>query len=574
MRSLRIGLVVLAAPLFLSVQVKTSAQGDAASAGRSPATSSQRQFLDRYCATCHNERLKTGGLSLDQVDVSRPGAQPELWEKVVRKLHTGVMPPPNVPQPPKADRLAMLTWLETSLDAAAAAKPNPGRTETLRRLNRTEYQNAIRDLLALDIDAASLLPADESGHGFDNVIVGDLSPTLLDRYISAAQKISRLAVGSTQSSLQSDTFLLPADLTQEDHLPGLPIGTRGGMSRSYTFAQDGEYDIQILLARDLAGIVSGLREDRPHELLVLLDREPVATFTVQKPANDDDTLLDKDLKVRVAVHAGPHNIGVTFVKVGSSLIDTARQPTESRFNDRRHPRTAPAISQVSVTGPYAPKGVEDTPSRRRLFVCRPTGQDTEQEEKCAGTILSTLMRRAYRRPIANAEVAGPMAFYREGARRRRFRRRNRRGAECRAHQPGVPVPRGKRPEESRGERCLPNQRSRAGIAIVVFPVEQHPGRRAARRRRSGQAESARRAREAGAPDARRSALVQPRDEFRRTVAAAAQYRCGQSKRLSLSGLRRQPATSLPAGNRALLRQRAARGSQRAHVHQGGLHVPQ
>jgi hypothetical protein len=147
--------------------------------------------------------------------------------------------------------------------------------------------------------------------------------------------------------------------------------------------------------------------------LVLLDREPVATFTVRKPANGDDTLLDKDLKARVAVHAGPHDIGVTFVKEGSSLIDTVRQPTESRFNDRRHPRTVPAINQVSVTGPYAPKGVEDTPSRRRVFVCRPTGRDTEQEEKCAATILSTLMRRAYRRPIPKSDVAGPMAFYRQ-----------------------------------------------------------------------------------------------------------------------------------------------------------------
>src|SRR5499427_7241262 len=172
-----------------------------------PATPSQRQFLDRYCGTCHNERLKTGGLSLERVDVSKPDAQPEVWEKVVRKLQTGVMPPPNMLQPPKADRLAMLTWLETSLDTASNAKPNPGRTETLRRLNRTEYQNAIRDLLALDIDAASLLPADESGHGFDNVNVGDLSPTLLDRYISAANKISRLAVGNAPA-VQNDVFLL------------------------------------------------------------------------------------------------------------------------------------------------------------------------------------------------------------------------------------------------------------------------------------------------------------------------------------------------------------------------------
>ena len=288
--ALKIGLAGLAATLLLSVQVKISAQqSNAAPAGPSP-TSSQRQFLDRYCATCHNERLKTGGLSLVQVDLSKLGAQPELWEKVVRKLHTGVMPPPNMPQPPAADRLAMLTWLETSLDAASAAKPNPGRTETLRRLNRTEYQNAIRDLLALDIDAASLLPADESGHGFDNVIVGDLSATLLNRYISAAQKISRLAVGSKQSSLQSDTISLPADLTQEDQLPGLPMGTRGGMSTSYTFAQDGEYEIQILLSRNLEGVVSGLREARPHELLVLLDREPVKTFTIQKPAGDDDNV--------------------------------------------------------------------------------------------------------------------------------------------------------------------------------------------------------------------------------------------------------------------------------------------
>ncbi len=261
-RVLKRALAGVAAALLLAVQVWAQ-QSSTAPVGPSP-TTSQRQFLDRHCATCHHERLKTAGLNLVQVDLSRLGAQPELWEKVVRKLHTGVMPPPGMPQPSEADRRAMLTWLETSLDAAAAANLNPGRTETLRRLNRTEYQNAIRDLLALDIDAASLLPADESGHGFDNVIVGDLSPTLLNRYISAAQKVSRLAVGSTQS-LQSDIIQNAADLTQERHLPGLPLGTRGGLSTPYTFPQDGEYDIQIFLARNLTGAVSGLREDRPHE---------------------------------------------------------------------------------------------------------------------------------------------------------------------------------------------------------------------------------------------------------------------------------------------------------------------
>jgi mono/diheme cytochrome c family protein len=411
--ALKIGVAGLAATLLLSVQVRMSAQQSAAPAGPS-STASQRQFLDRYCASCHNERLKTAGLSLVQADLSRPGAQPELWEKVVRKLQTGVMPPPNMPQPSEADRLAIVSSLETSLDAASAAKLNPGRTETLRRLNRTEYQNAVRDLLALDIDAASLLPADESGHGFDNVTVGDLSPTLLNRYISAAQKISRLAVGSAQSSLESDIISLPADLTQEDQLPGLPLGTRGGISTSYTFAQDGEYEIQVLLARNLEGLVSGLKEARPHQLVVLLDREPVKTFTIEKPANDDDDArLDKGLKVRVSVNAGPHHLAVTFVKEGSSLVDTARQPTVSRYNDRRYPRTAPAIDQVSVTGPYAPKGAGDTPSRRRLLVCRPTAPDKALEEKCAGVILSTLMRRAYRRPVNKVDVDEPLAFYRK-----------------------------------------------------------------------------------------------------------------------------------------------------------------
>jgi hypothetical protein len=307
-----------------------------------------------------------------------------------------------------AERRALLLSLETSLDAASAARPNPGRTETLRRLNRTEYQNAIRDLLALDIDAASLLPPDESGHGFDNVTVGDLPPTLLDRYISAAQKISRLAIGSAEPSLRerrhstagrphagrSPARPAAGHARRSDHLPHLPA--------------DGEYEIQIWLARDLSGSIGGLREARAHELIVLVDRQPVAHFTIEKPAGADDTVLDRDLKARVTVSAGPHEIGVTFVKDGSSLLETARQPLQSHFNERRHPRSAPAVSQMSMTGPYGAKGADDTPSRRRLFVC--SGKD----ESCATTILTTLMRRAYRRPIANADLERPLAFYREG----------------------------------------------------------------------------------------------------------------------------------------------------------------
>jgi cytochrome c5 len=432
-RVVTLGSAGVAAILCVCVQLQPSAEpagrrqvaspSSSPAAGATTPASGPRRVLDRYCVTCHNERLKTADLMLDRIDVANPGAAADLWEKVVRKVHTGTMPPSNVQQPSQDDRRALLTWLETSLDAASAARPNPGRTDTLRRLNRTEYQNAVRDLLALDIDAASLLPPDESGHGFDNVTVGDLPPTLLDRYISAAQKVSRVAVGSAESSPQSDIIRVPADLTQEDHLPGLPLGTRGGVSVPHTFVQDGEYEIQIWLARDLEGNVSGMREPRAHELIVLVDRQPVANFKIEKPAGADATVLDKDLKARVTVRAGPHEIGVTFVKDGSSLLETARQPLQSHFNDRRHPRSAPAISQISMTGPYEAKGAENTPSRRRLFVCRPDADRragaggpaaSNKEEACAATILSTLMRRAYRRPIAKGEVEGPMAFYREG----------------------------------------------------------------------------------------------------------------------------------------------------------------
>ena len=419
-KAVTIGLAGLALTVSVCIQERASAQQPppqagaqaSSSTGAAPPASNHRGVLDRYCVTCHNQKLKTAGLTLDQADVAHPDQGAEIWEKVIRKVRGGIMPPPNMPQPSVEERRALLSWLETSLDSVAEAKPNPGRTETLRRLNRTEYQNAIRDLLSVDIDAASLLPPDESGHGFDNVTVGDLPPTLLDRYISAAQKISALAIGSTQTSLLSDIIRVPPDITQEDHVPGLPVGTRGGVAVPYTFPQDGEYDIQIYLARSYSGDIEGLKDPQPHEIQLLLDRTSIGGFTVQKPANGDDLLLDKNLKVRVPVKAGPHQVGVTFLMNSSSLLETQRQPLQAHFNERRHPRITPAISQVSITGPYTPKGADDTPSRRRLYVCRPANPG--EDEACAKKILSTLMRRAYRRPVTDADVERPLAFYREG----------------------------------------------------------------------------------------------------------------------------------------------------------------
>ena len=395
--------LVAGVALIVSLCLPTSVSAQA-----TPSATGSRATLDQFCVTCHNQRLETAGLRLDELDVSDPSQHAEVWEKVVRKLRTGTMPPSTRPQPSAADRGALAAWLETALDQSAAAIPNPGRTESLRRLNRTEYQNAIRDLLALDVDATALLPADEAGFGFDNVNVGDLSPALLDRYISAAQKISRLAIGTTQTSMQSDVLRVPADTTQEEHVSGLPIGTRGGSSTSYTFAQDGEYEIKIRLARNRTGNIGGLRGEALHTVQLLLDRMPVSTFTVQRPENGDDKFADAHLKIRVPVTAGPHDVGVTFLKQSSSLLETERQPLLTHFNEQRHPRLTPAIYQVTITGPYAPQGVTDTPSRARLFVCSPDVADSmETEEACAEEILSTLMRRAYRRPVSSQDVDGP-----------------------------------------------------------------------------------------------------------------------------------------------------------------------
>ena len=404
-------LFVLVPALCLCFQSGLMAQRE------SPAPPRSQELLDRYCVTCHSERLETAGLNLEQIDLAHvsEGEGAELWEKVVRKLSTGAMPPPGRPQPPTEDRTDLLTWLETSLDDAATAQPNPGRTETLRRLNRTEYQNAVRDLLALDIDAKSLLPPDESGHGFDNVTVGDLSPALLDRYISAAQRISRLAIGSTQTSLQSEAIRVAGDVTQEAHVPGLPIGTRGGTVVPFVFAQDGEYEIQIRLARNRSGFVGGLRQPGSHTLDLLLDKSRVATFTVEQPPEGDDHLrVDEHLKTRIPVTAGPHDLGVTFLKRSTSLAETERQPLVSRFNEQRHPRLTPAIYEVSITGPYAAAGADDTPSRRRIFTCRPTAATEEAEGRCAQEILSALVRRAYRRAVTEEDLEGPLAFYRDG----------------------------------------------------------------------------------------------------------------------------------------------------------------
>jgi hypothetical protein len=370
-----------------------------------------QDFVDQYCLDCHSTEARKAGLALDTLSLDDVSQHAEVWENVVRKLVARHMPPARRARPDERTYNQVVTVLAGLLDDAAARHPDPGRTDTFRRLNRTEYQNAIRDLLALDVDTAALLPNDESSQGFDNITVGDLSPTLLDRYITAAQRISRLAVGTPGRSPGGDTFRFRADLTQEEHVEGLPFGTRGGALIAYQFPQDGEYEIQAWLTRDRNEQVEGLKE--PHELEFLLDRQRQAIFTLTPPANgEENQTVDEKLKTRIRVTAGPHQVGVTFLKNPSSLLETKRQPYQAHFNMHRHPRITPALYQVSITGPYAATSPGDTPSRRRVFVSEPPVPGQGEEEACARRILSTLIRRAYRRPATDADLQTPLAFYR------------------------------------------------------------------------------------------------------------------------------------------------------------------
>ncbi|MSU26507.1 MAG: DUF1592 domain-containing protein [Pedosphaera sp.] len=387
-----------------------------ASAEEQPVAGAVRAVVGKFCVECHGADAAKGGLNLEKIlheDVSRHS---DAWEKVVRKLNARHMPPIGKPRPDEKSYSAIVSTLETTLDRAAAAKPKPGRTDTVRRLNRTEYQNAIRDLLALDIDAAALLPADEASHGFDNVTVGTLSPMLLDRYITAAQKIARLAVGGVQRAPGGETIRVKPDITQEERVEGLPLGTRGGALIRHTFPQDGEYEFQLRLTRDRNEEVEGLKE--PHEFLLLIDREQMRTAIVRPPGAKGHDLVDAHLKFRLPVKAGPHDLGVTFLKKPASLRETARQPYTAQFNMHRHPRSSPALYQVSITGPFGAHGPGNTPSRSRIFIAQP--KSPGEEETCAKQILSTLMRRAYRRPVNDADLARPMEFFRDGRKEANF----------------------------------------------------------------------------------------------------------------------------------------------------------
>jgi len=391
-------------------------QGPVASHGTD--VSSHRALLSTYCITCHNERTKAGGLELDKMDLTQIHAGAETWEKVARKLRGGMMPPQGMPRPDHGTLEAFTSWLETSLDREATIRPNPGRA-SLHRLNRTEYANAIRDLLALEIDATSLLPADDESYGFDNIAdVLKVSPSLLEQYLAASHKVSSLAVGDPGTLPISDFYRVPPDLAQDEHLEGLPLGTRGGILIRHNFPLDADYQFSVKLLRNIVGYLTGL--EFAHQLEISVDGERVFIAPVGGPEDNkmsDENMseaadkIDERLKARVAVKAGPRVVGVTFLRKSSAESDEPLQP-HTRDHDLQNMNGIPLIDYVDIRGPFEAKGPGDTPSRRRVFICRPTA--AREETACARKILSTLARRAYRRPVTRDEVETLVSFYEAG----------------------------------------------------------------------------------------------------------------------------------------------------------------
>ncbi|MEE8176620.1 MAG: DUF1587 domain-containing protein, partial [Acidobacteriota bacterium] len=387
--------------------------------------------LNRYCITCHNEKLKTADLVLSKLDIANPGADAPVWEKVARKLRTGQMPPAGMPRPEQAFYDGFAAYLETALDRAAAAKPDPGRP-AVHRLNRAEYTNAVRDLLATDIDGASLLPADDASRGFDNIAdILSVSPLLVERYMSAARKISRLAVGDPNVRPFTVEYNVSRRLVQDGRMSeDLPFGSRGGTAIRHHFPLGGEYLIKIRLQRNNDNHIRGLGE--PHQLDVRLDGARLQLFTIggehQGRSGPIYAFINKDylgdpeqanyefsadagLEVRFQAKAGVRLVGVAFLKQPS---EPEGELMPRQFYDEllSFKGGDPAVDNVSISGPFNPKGLGDTPSRRRIFVCNPA--DIADEESCAKKLLSTLARRAYRRPVTEADVLTLLQFYQVG----------------------------------------------------------------------------------------------------------------------------------------------------------------
>jgi hypothetical protein len=404
---------------------------------QSAAGNSNKALLNQYCVTCHNQKLKTGGLELDTLDPDHPAASAETWEKVIRKVRAGLMPPPGARRPGRETLDAFATTIGNAIDGATLANPNPGRTP-LHRMNRVEYANAVRDLLAIDVDPATLLPADDSSDGFDNIAdVLGISPALLERYVSAAAKISRAAVGDPETAPSDLTYTVKPDLSQNGPLEGLPLGTRGGVLIRHNFPLDGEYLVKLSLFRVSFGQIFG--EGAPGEKIeVTLNGERVKIYELQAvpmffmrerpggapalpPITDplaERVKMTPDIRLefRIQAKAGPQHVGVAFLqKAYSANEDLVHRPmnttNDTNIGMQFGYTTFPHLAKVDITGPYNATGSGDTPSRRRIFVCHPVS--SADEISCAKQIVANLVRRAFRRAPADADIESLLGLYQQ-----------------------------------------------------------------------------------------------------------------------------------------------------------------
>ena len=381
--------------------------------------SDNRALFNQYCFTCHNQRTKTAGLALDTLDLSAIGQNAETWEKVVGKLRSGMMPPQGSPRPDDSTRSALISWLTTELDRNAAANPNAGHP-ILSRLNRTQYATVIRDLLSLEVDAAVLLPPDDAAYGFDNVgdVLG-ISPVLLERYMDAAGKVSALAVGDPDVGPSSETFRIRQDASQDIHLEGMPIGTVGGIMAKVTLPLDGDYVFTVRMFRTNLGVTRGLEYE--HQIEYAVDGKRVHVFSMGGESDFKANLvnmtklgdeIDERGHIRLSLKAGPHVITAAFLERSAASNPTRLQPFIRSSTDTRDTSGHPHFEMFTVTGPFNATGSGDTPSRRRIFICRPASR--AEEAPCARKIISTLARRAYRGDLTDGDLQRLMSFYQAG----------------------------------------------------------------------------------------------------------------------------------------------------------------
>ena len=382
----------------------------------------QKALLDEYCVTCHDNDKEKGGLSLEKFDPARPEANAEVTEKMIRKLRAGMMPPGGAERPEPQALAALAASLEAKIDAFAASRPNPGR-RTFQRLNRAEYANSIREILGVDIDADAFLPPDTISHNFDNIAdVQSLSPTVLEGYLRAAAKVSRDAVGDADASPGSTTYKVPRTASQLSHIEGAPFGTRGGISLVHTFPADGEYSFRIMLHSIPTGQLYGSAA-RGEQLEVSVNGARVALIDINQRMSEADPNGMNLMTPSILIKAGPQRISAAFLQRFEGPVDDLLAPIEQTLADTQigsavGVSTLPHLRDMSILGPHKVTGLSDTPTRRRIFVCRPLS--AEDEQACATKIVSTLASQAYRRKLTDADVSGLLRFYNEGRKGKNF----------------------------------------------------------------------------------------------------------------------------------------------------------